>query len=515
MKLYIMKVIPAIVLMILLASCKNPTPDTTADLPAKENKPPNILFLIADDWSYPHASIYGDPVVKTPTFDFLAENGAVFSNAFCASPSCTTSRAAILTGRYPHQLESAGNLWSILPNKFPNWVSILAGAGYFAGSQDKGWGPGDFKRGGYEHNPAGKPFENFDAFMSERPDGQPFCYWFGSTDPHRTYEANAGVRTGMKLANVMVPGFMPDLACIRNDILDYYFEVERFDRRCGNILKAIEEAGELENTLVVITSDNGMPFPRAKANLYDYGTRMPLAIYWPDQIKAGLESDDFINAVDLGPTLLAAAGITVPEEMSGESLLNLATGKIDDADRKQVYLERERHANVRKGDLSYPMRAIRNADYLYIRNFMPDRNPAGDPEAHISVGQYGDIDNSISKFLIMDMEGQSADPNYFELVFGKRPAEELYVLADDPYQLNNVANQPEHANVQKEMSENLAHWMASTGDLRATNPETIYWDTVTYTPNYDYDNFDLQANITAYKMLEQRPFSRFDTVACK
>ena len=129
---------------------------------------PNVLFLIADDWSYPHAGIYGDPVVRTPTFDRLAAEGALFSNAYCASPSCTTSRAAILTGRYPHQLESLGNLWSVFPVKFPNWVSILTDNGYFSGKTRKGWGPGDYTKGGYAHNPAGKDFASFKEFFQKQ-----------------------------------------------------------------------------------------------------------------------------------------------------------------------------------------------------------------------------------------------------------------------------------------------------------------------------------------------------------
>jgi len=510
-----MKLIQIIGITLLIAGCQTTSPETNTELTKNASKRPNILFLIADDWSYPHASIYGDPVVQTPTFDFLASQGALFTNAYCASPSCTPSRGAILTGRYPHQLEGAGNLWSIIPTKFPNWVSILEHEGYFAGSQDKGWGPGDFKRGGYEHNPAGPFFESFDDFMKQRPEGKPFCYWFGSTDPHRAYETNSGVKTGMKAEDIVVPEFLPDLPCVRNDIMDYYFEVERFDRRCGNILRTLKEAGELENTLVVVTSDNGMPFPRAKANVYDYGTRMPLVAYWPGQIDASTTNDEFINAIDLGPTFLEAAGIPVPEEMSGTSFLSLAKGENDHVDRSHVFLERERHANVRKGDLSYPMRAVRNHDYLYIRNFMPDRNPAGDPEAHQSVGQYGDVDNSISKFLIMDMEGEENEPNYFELTFGKRPAEELYILAEDPYQLNNVAGEATYGSVLEELKDRLELWMATSGDLRATDPKTIYWDTVVYTPTYDFDNYDLEAKIAEYQMLRQSTYSRFDTVGCK
>jgi len=463
---------------------------------------PNIVFMIADDWSYPHAGVYGDAVVNTPNFDWLADKGALFQNAFCASPSCSPSRASILTSRYPHQLESAGNLWSVFPGKFPNWVSILDAAGYHTGKSRKGWGPGDYQSGGYEDNPAGRDFPDFKSFLSLKKEGQPFVYWFGSQDPHRTYETNAGVRTGMEAGSIQVPAFMPDLPCIRNDMMDYYFEVERFDRECGSIIETLKKKGFIENTIIVMTSDNGMPFPRAKANLYDYGTRMPLAIYWPGHIEGGKRMDEFVNFVDFGPTFLEAATLEIPPEFQGRSLLEMfSESAVKGYIRDKVFLERERHANVRKGNLSYPSRALRNRDFLYIRNFAHDRWPAGDPEVHQSVGQYGDIDNSISKFLMMAMEGEPENEAYFQLAFGKRPSEELYILANDPYNLINEAKNPEYTGILDKMRGELAHWMRATQDRRARAPATTYWDTVLYTPDYQFHNFDLQENIIEYKML--------------
>ncbi|MEP3210939.1 MAG: sulfatase [Maribacter sp.] len=481
-----------------------------------ENPPqtPNILFLIADDWSYPHAGAYGDKVVHTPTFDWLAENGAVFENAYCSAPSCSPSRASILLGRYPHQNESAGNLWSVIPNKFPNWVSLLKEAGYHSGKSRKGWAPGDFKAGGYEHNPAGRDYPDFRTFLKNKKDEQPFVYWFGSSDPHRIYETNSGVKTGMDLSLVEVPGFLPDLPCVRNDILDYYYEVERFDRECGNIIAQLKENQMLENTLIIMTSDNGMPFPRAKATLYDYGTRMPLAMYWKDHIEGGKIVTDFMNFVDFAPTFLEAAQLEIPLVFSGSSLLEIFTSQGNKSDRTKVFLERERHANVRKGDLSYPIRAIRTKEFLYIKNFEPDRWPAGDPNAHISVGQYGDVDNSISKFLIMKMEGKLSDKNYFKLAFGKRPSEELYRLSNDPFNLKNeIENKAYRADVIS-LRKELKNWMKQTNDLRATEPLTIYWDTLLYTPEYDFQNFDLDKKIEEYQMAIQKG-NKFRVIPCE
>lgn len=465
-----------------------------------QDKKPNILFLMADDWSFPHAGVYGDQVVRTPTFDKLAAEGALFMNAYTASPSCSPSRASVLTGRFPHQNEDGGNLWPEWPAQFPTYVSLLEEIGFFTGSTRKGWGPGDYQVSGLAHNPAGKEFSDFREFFEERPAGQPFTFWFGSSDPHREYVPNTGIQTGMKLEDVKVPGFFPDLDCIRNDILDYYFEVERFDRECGQIIRILEEAGELDNTIVVMTSDNGMPFPRAKANLYDYGTRTPLVIRWPERIKAGTVINSFINFVDFAPSFLAAADLK-SENMSGESFWEVLSG--NRIGKTEVFLERERHANVRKGDQSYPMRAIRNHQYLYIWNPMPERMPAGDPSVHQSVGQFGDVDHSITKFLIMEMKGKSkaGQPDYFELTFGQRPEEELYDVVSDPFQLNNLAGKEEFLGVKSQLRQQLYSWMTETGDLRAKEPRSLYWDKVRYTPDYQMKDADIPELIKAYRIL--------------
>ncbi|GMQ28174.1 sulfatase [Algoriphagus confluentis] len=476
-----------------------------------QSKQPNILFLIADDWSYPHAGIYGDKVVRTPTFDRLAAEGALFTNAYTASPSCSPSRASILLGRYPHQNGAGGNLWSEFPNAHPTYVQILEKAGYFTGSTRKGWGPGEFKVTGFAHNPAGKSFGDFEAFLKERKSGTPFTFWFGSSDPHREYVANTGIQAGMELENVVVPGFFPDNDCVRNDILDYYFEIERFDRECGQLIAMLEEIGELDNTIIVMTSDNGMPFPRAKANLYDYGTRMPLAIRWPEKVKSGTVIHDFVNFVDFAPSFVEAAGLS-QNSMSGQSLWQFLEG--EKQDRNQVFLERERHANVRKGDLSYPMRAVRNQDYLYIWNPMPERNPAGDPTVHQSVGQYGDVDHSITKFLIMAMEGkaEAGQPDLFQLSFGLRPEEELYDVKKDPYQLHNLAADPAFAEVKIALRQQLIAWMEETNDPRFESPKSTYWDKVRYTPDYQMKDIDWKKQIEEYRI--RPPFGSVREMEC-
>jgi arylsulfatase A-like enzyme len=442
---------------------------------------PNILVIIGDDWAYPHAGAYADKVVKTPHFDRIAREGVLFRSAFAAAPSCTPSRASLLTGRAVHQLAEGGNLWGFLPERFDAYPDLLESAGYVVGHTRKGWGPGNFQAGGRTRNPAGPQFGSFDEFYKQAPRDKPFCFWFGSTDPHRPYEKGSGAASGLRAQDVAVPAFLPDTPEVRHDILDYYYEVERLDREAGAILAALEGAGQLNNTIIVWTADNGLPFPRAKANLYDGGTHVPLAIRFPGKAKGGRTVDDFVVLTDLAPTLLEAAGLTPPAAMTGRSLMPLLAGA-PQAGRDKVFLERERHANVRRGDLSYPARAVRTRDFLYIRNLRPDRWPAGDPEMYFAVGEYGDIDGGPAKDLLLARPANPAIAKYAELAMAKRPAEELYDLRKDPGQIDNVAMQADYAAAKKDLRAALDTWMRDTADPRISTDDDR-WDRYPYFGN--------------------------------
>ncbi len=173
-----------------------------------------------------------------------------------------------------------------------------------------------------KRNPAGTDFNSrkwrvltsdFDKFLEQRPKGKPFCFWLGGWDSHRPYELDSGVKSGMNPEAVSVPGCLPDNMTIRKDICDYYYEVQRFDRDVGTVIKALEEQGELENTVVVMCGDNGLPFPRCKVEVYDLGTSVPLAIRWGKNIKAGRTVSDFVNLAEMAPTFIEAAGQKPPE----------------------------------------------------------------------------------------------------------------------------------------------------------------------------------------------------------
>jgi arylsulfatase A-like enzyme len=453
-------------------------PSAAAGQDAAAPRRTNILVAIADDWSFPHAGVYGDTTVRTPNFDRIAREGVRFTHAFVAAPSCTPSRAALLTGQAVHRLEEGANLHGSLPKSYPVYPDLLEDAGYVVGYTGKGWGPGRLEPGGRDRNPAGPLYKSFDEFMRKREPGRPFCFWFGSQDPHRPYEPGTGAQAGMRPEGVRVPRFLPDTAEVRQDLLDYYFEVQRFDRDLGHLLGALERSGELENTIVVVTSDNGMPFPRAKATVYDGGARVPLAMRWPGVARAGGQIDGLVSLADLAPTVLEGAGLTPLAAMTGRSLLPLLRGQPQPG-RDRVFVERERHANVRRGDLGYPVRAIRTKEYLYIRNLRPDRWPAGDPELHVSVGPFGDIDGGPTKSVLLDRRDDPGIAPHFRLATEKRPAEELYDLKRDPDQVDNVAGRPSYRDALRRLRAELDAWLRETGDPRMAGDDDR-WDRFPY-----------------------------------
>ena len=259
---------------------------------------PNILFCISDDQSWAHTGANGDPVVSTPAFDRVAAEGLRFVNSFCDAPTCGPSRSAILTGQPIWRLEEAANIWSTLPAKFATYTDELRKAGYKIGTTGKSWGPGRLEPGGRTENPAGPaymertrepPFRgirntdyagNFEDFLSEVDWKESFCFWLGTSEPHRFYQDGAGLKTGKDLSEIVVPAIFPDNGIVRSDIADYLVEVEHFDTMVARAIGLLEARDELDNTIIVVTSDHGMPFPRGKATVYDDGARVPLAIRW-------------------------------------------------------------------------------------------------------------------------------------------------------------------------------------------------------------------------------------------
>ena len=461
---------------------------------------PNVLFVIADDASRNSMGAYGSTYLKTPNFDRLAREGVLFTQAYNCNPKCAPARACLLTGRYSWQLEEACNHNPFLSDKWVFYPYLLEESGYFMGFTGKGWGPGihagvDAGKSGFQHdNPAGRPYQsrtlkppykgisrtdyaaNFADFLDQRPADQPFCFWLGTREPHRGYEKDSWKKDGRDLADVTVQDFYPDNETIRGDLADYAIEVEWYDRHIGRCLSTLEERGLLDDTLIIATSDHGMPFPRVKGQIYDEGFHVPLAARWGAKIAPGRVVTDFVTFPDLAPTLLELAGVPLHEQMTGSSfarqLLSDASGRID-PERDHTLLGKERH-DIGRTDgplrsVAYPSRAIRTDEFLYVHNFKPHRWPGGDPE-------YGllNCDGSPTKSYLTGLLPTDVEYRFYELSFGRRPAEELYNMADDPDCVTNLAYDPGHAKVKESLWKQLKEELTVQGDPRILGQGEIF-----------------------------------------
>jgi arylsulfatase A-like enzyme len=477
------------------------TASLTPSLAIAQQKRPNILFVIFDDWGYNHAGVYGCDWIKTPNFDRVANEGVRFTNCFTSNPKCSPSRATILTGRNTWQLREAIDHQSIFPKGLAVYPDLLEKAGYSVGMTGKGWGPGDWESTGYPHNPAGREFQkfkltppytgvskidyvrNFEDFLSQKGKDQPFCFWMGGHEPHRPYEEGSGIRAGRQPASVKLPSYLPDRPAVRSDLLDYALEVEWFDTQLGKALAKLEEIGELDNTFVLVTSDNGMPFPRVKGQIYEEDFHLPMAIRWGKNIAGGRVIGDFVNFRDFAPTFMEVAGLRPAQPMTGRSFLDvLKSGKsgIVDPTRNVMLIGKERHDLGRPHDEGYPVRAIRTLQYFYVRNYEPDRWPAGNPETG-----YRNVDDGPTKATVTAVYDE-----YFRLAFGKRPAEELYLVEKDPDCMTNLAADPKYASIKNELRERMEKMLKEEGDPRML-ANAAFFDTIEYTGphTHGYDAF--------------------------
>lgn len=472
---------------------------------------PNILIAISDDQSWLHAAAYGCRAVRTPALDRVAGSGVRFNNAIAASPGCSPCRAALLTGRHPWQIEHAGTHASSFPIRYVTFPDVLERSGYFVGMTGKGWGPGNYRISGRARNPAGPEYgrrkltppypgisandyaANFVDFLEARPPGRPFCFWFGASEPHRAYAEGLGAKTGIRLSEIEMPAFLPDVPEVRSDLADYLAEIEWFDRHLNRMLGQLEHAGELTNTLVIVTSDNGMPFPRAKANLYEYGVHLPLVMAWPSRVPGGRVVDDVIGFVDITATILEAARVQHPGSrgeappLSGRSFLGLlestASGLVDGG-RRMALSGRERHSSSRADNLGYPGRALRTDDYLYIRNFHPERWPAGDPQTlgNPMHGAYHDIDSGPSLRFLVNHREHLEWGRYFHWAVDKRPSEELFDIRSDPACLFNLAPDVTHAETLRQLRVRLEAILTQSGDPRMGDDPEVFETYPRYSP---------------------------------
>ncbi len=421
-------------------------------LNAGATEKPNILFIIADDASRHFSDAYGCSWIKTPNIDRLSKSGLVFENAYTPTAKCSPCRAAILTGRNPWQLEDAADHQGFFPLKFKAFSEALLESGVYVGGEGKTWAPGvamtaDGKRRDFGFNNSFKTREVtfFEGFLKAKPADKPFFYWFGSKYPHRPYAPDCGLAAGKKPEEIdRVPGIWPDNEIVRRDMLDYAVQIEAFDKQVGELMSLLEASGEASNTLVIVTSDNGMPFPRAKGHEYNIANHLPLVAYWPNGIvRSGRRVPAFVSFIDFAPTFLELLGVDGVKggmfPITGRSFTDLLRDKPEQV-RDFVIMGRERNGNIfRPGTpsgLGYPIRSIRKGNLFYNRNFEPDRWPCGNPELGLKDTDKGPAMNF--------MESLGDQNIFWQNAFGKRPAEELFDLSKDPDCLNNLAENPEY-----------------------------------------------------------------------
>ncbi|MDH7504165.1 MAG: sulfatase [Verrucomicrobiota bacterium] len=452
-------------------------------------RPPNILLAIADDWGV-HAGAYGTRWIRTPAFDRVASEGLLFRRAYTPMAKCAPSRSILLTGRHLWQLEAAANHLPFFPAKFKTWPEVLTERGWHVGFTGKGWAPGIANDvNGQPRLMTGKPFQkrtctpptpaisatdyaaNFVDFLDSAPPGVPWCFWFGAHEPHRPYTFGSGKNNGGKTVRDIdrVPEYWPDHDVVRTDMLDYAYEVEHADNHLARMIAELGKRGLLDQTLIIVTSDHGMPFPRVKGYAYHAANHVPFAVRWPGGIaKPRRAIDDFVDFTDIAPTILDLARISHAQSgmqpIAGKSLRPILSspgaGQVL-AERTSVFVAKERTDVGRPHDWGYPIRGIVTAQFLYLRNYEPSRCPAGNPETG-----FLDTDGSPTKSLILERGRQDRADSFWQLNFGFRPADELYNLATDPDCVINLAENPAYAGQVKKTRQKMESKLKALGDPR-------------------------------------------------
>jgi N-sulfoglucosamine sulfohydrolase len=454
---------------------------------------PNFLFIITDDQSWALTPRAGYHFVSTPVVDQIANEGLYFKHGYVSAPSCTGSRASVLSGRHVWNVESAAMISGKWPEGLRSYQDLLGDAGYFTGSIGKGWGPGilaparntepagrafnDIFKPDYKNQPEWTVWDldaNLNAFLDAKPEDAPFSLWLGSFEPHRPYVKPDTSRFEGKDPKDFMPGFFPDTPDMRKNLSSYLIEVEHFDKDLAAFIKTLEKRGVLHNTIIIITSDNGADLPRAKPQNYDFGVHVPFVVRWGKGItQPGRTIDDMVSLVDVAPTLLDYAGVVIPKEMPGKSLRNIfesdKAGQVDET-RTAVYTGYDRHSFWRKqpDEQTYPRRAIHTARYAYIRNYFPDRWPAGDPPVFAEATQEW----------LRDAQGKPVEP-WFSVATAKRPREELYDLETDPAQHHNLAEDKAYKKIRKELSKKLDKELKASKDPVHTTGKDYFAQFVT------------------------------------
>ncbi|WP_341938875.1 sulfatase family protein [Marinimicrobium sp. C2-29] len=412
-------------------------------LSAQPAKKPNILVFVADDAGFRHFGCYGNENIKTPNIDRLAAGGLTADNAQLTSSQCSPSRISLMTGRYPHETETEDLHMPLKEGHtiVPGW---LQEQGYFTGHMQKThYGPA-----------ADAQFQWYDPELDKLPafidsaGNKPFFMWVAFDDPHRPYQANT-IAEPHDPGKIKLAPWLADTPETRQDVAYYYDEIARLDGVVGRMMRTLEERNLVEDTLVMFLSDNGSPFPREKGTLYDSGVKTPFIFHWPGKIAVGKRTSALISATDFAPTCLAVAGMELPSILSGQSLL---PGLLGDHDfgRKAAFSVRNWH------DTDEHIRSIRSDRYRLIHNayiYLPFGSPA-------------DVSESPSwRALYHRKEEGKLTPEQALLFQSPRPEIEFYDLQEDPWELNNLAANPDYRDLLRDHFRQLAQWREDTNDF--------------------------------------------------
>jgi N-sulfoglucosamine sulfohydrolase len=438
----------------------------------------NILFLIADDWS-PIAGCYGNPVIQTPVVDSLAKQGTIFTQAFCTSPSCAPSRATIHTGLHSHTHGQYGlcngeSTFRTRPES-PTLPSILRDHGVFTGifSKQHTWPPEhypwDFNRSEHwkDHKQHFDPEDLYTRAKEffELANGKPFYLHVGFHTPHRREPGYNNQHSFKKYTNISydpasiaVPDFLPDCPEVREDLAEYYTAISRHDFSIGRVMDALRESGRLDETLIIITSDHGMPFPGAKASSFDTGHHCPLIVVDPGAKKRGHTNNALINWTNFMPTMLDWFGIQIPEHLQGRSFLPIL-----EEGQPTGWDETTFSHTFHEVTMCYPYRVIRNRKYKYVLNLHPE------------------LTHPLASDIIKSPTWKAIEAGRLEM--GKRRTvdflhqdeEKLYDIENDPMETTNLLNTPELAGILADFRSRMNEFRKKTQDpwLKVTNQRRL------------------------------------------
>ena len=410
--------------------------------------PPNVVWIVADDLG-PELGCYGYPGVATPNIDRLAAEGVRYTRAFATAPVCSSSRTAFQTGRY--QTTVGGHHHNtrnkpVLPESIPTVTGLMQEAGYFV-SNGKGYPDSKFGKSHLNFAYTDRTF--FDGVdWSERADGQRFFAQVQIKEPHRPF-----VKSERQRPNAPIPPNYPDHPVTRADWANYLASIEVLDHKVGDVLDRLDKEGIADNTLVIFFGDHGRPHVRGKQWLYEGGLHTPLIIRWPDRTGAGESNDGLTSLLDLMPTTLAAAGVTLSDsalsDLPGTDLL--APNWVG---HQEIYAARDRC-----GDAPDRIRSVRTDRFKYIRNFHPEI-------PYLQLSSYKKLSYPVDTLMrVLHAKGQWDSP----LMAAERPREELYDLDDDPWETNNLASEPAHAETLNTLRQKVDQWIVDTDDQGAVD----------------------------------------------